>query len=335
VNAVTMRQLRGEVDELRAIVDGLRAELAREVRTERLVVVHPEDGRELVATRVLDGSVTLQVRWDEQAPQVSIGAGAEDDELAWVAIEDASGMQLAELGTTTVEAGTVGALTLHDALNGQDRQSVVVQLTADVDEGLVTTTRRLAPESAEMTIADTWALLDANRARLQRLRQPDVRDVAAMTGCGVCDECGTRLDDEQRCDECDPPVETSGALAVMAETDRVMANVMRRLDDAEQSTGSERAATTVVVGPETSAGMWADLMIAETAARGALHHVTRRALIFLDCGMPLDRALDAMRLDPDEWPARVEAFEAWRDENRRASARLHFTTTSSRGGEVR
>lgn len=72
--------LRGEVEQLRAELAALRAELAREVRTERLTVVHPDDGRPLVFTQRLDDSITLHVRWsdlDEQ-PAVELTSGVED-----------------------------------------------------------------------------------------------------------------------------------------------------------------------------------------------------------------------------------------------------------------
>lgn len=52
-----------ELLELRATVDQLRASLAKEIRTERLVVVHPDDGRELVHTERLPGSIALKVNW--------------------------------------------------------------------------------------------------------------------------------------------------------------------------------------------------------------------------------------------------------------------------------
>lgn len=58
-----LEQLRQEVVDLRLNIELLRAELAREVRTERLVVVHPDDGRALIATEVRTGSVALQVAW--------------------------------------------------------------------------------------------------------------------------------------------------------------------------------------------------------------------------------------------------------------------------------
>ena len=58
-----LQELRNEVDDLRRNIELLRAELAYEVRTERLVVVHPVDGRELITTTLLARSVTLNVSW--------------------------------------------------------------------------------------------------------------------------------------------------------------------------------------------------------------------------------------------------------------------------------
>jgi hypothetical protein len=55
--------LRAELDGLRAELDGLRTELATEVRTERIAVVHPDDGRELIYTDRLPDSIALNVGW--------------------------------------------------------------------------------------------------------------------------------------------------------------------------------------------------------------------------------------------------------------------------------
>lgn len=48
---------------LRTDNEALRKSLAKEVRTERLAVVHPDDGRELVWTDVLPECVSLTVSW--------------------------------------------------------------------------------------------------------------------------------------------------------------------------------------------------------------------------------------------------------------------------------
>lgn len=81
-------QLRHDIDELRSELAALRAELAREVRTERLVVVHPDDGRELVATTVLAEAVTLTVQWEPDEAAVMIGSDHESAEGpgAWLIV---------------------------------------------------------------------------------------------------------------------------------------------------------------------------------------------------------------------------------------------------------
>ena len=52
-----------ELLDLRSEIVQLRADLAREVRTERLAVIHPDDGRELISTKVLANSISLRVAW--------------------------------------------------------------------------------------------------------------------------------------------------------------------------------------------------------------------------------------------------------------------------------
>jgi hypothetical protein len=72
--------LHREIVELRAELEQLKASLAREVRTERLSVVHPDDGREVVYTTRRDESISLDVCWrsDEPGfPSVQVSSGRE------------------------------------------------------------------------------------------------------------------------------------------------------------------------------------------------------------------------------------------------------------------
>ena len=62
-----MQALCAELLEVRSQLRELRANLAKEIRTERLAVVHPDDGRELISTKVLPNSISLRVAWGSTA----------------------------------------------------------------------------------------------------------------------------------------------------------------------------------------------------------------------------------------------------------------------------
>lgn len=68
--------------------------------------------------------------------------------------------------------------------------------------------------------------------------------------------------------------------------------------------------------------MWADLLTTEIAAKSAQHHVTGRALVYVECGLPLDTVLDALKISRATWYRRVQAWEAWRLDNRAAGQRV-------------
>ena len=74
----TIEQLNAELDQLRNEIEELRVSLARELRTERLVIVHPVDGRELITTRVLGDSVSLNVEWMRDVASVALSSGYDD-----------------------------------------------------------------------------------------------------------------------------------------------------------------------------------------------------------------------------------------------------------------
>ncbi|MCU1359097.1 MAG: hypothetical protein JWN99_386 [Ilumatobacteraceae bacterium] len=76
--------LHREIVAVRAELAELRAGLQHEVRTQRLVVIHPDDGRELVYTHRLPDSIGLKVCWhddDPQFPSVAMMSGCESDDL--------------------------------------------------------------------------------------------------------------------------------------------------------------------------------------------------------------------------------------------------------------
>lgn len=73
---------------------------------------------------------------------------------------------------------------------------------------------------------------------------------------------------------------------------------------------------------ELAGAMWVDLFTSELAARSAQHHVTRRALVYLRCGMSIAEVLDALKIDEETWAERVEAYEVWSTENTAAAARM-------------
>ncbi|HWL44120.1 MAG TPA: hypothetical protein VNQ73_14355 [Ilumatobacter sp.] len=68
--------------------------------------------------------------------------------------------------------------------------------------------------------------------------------------------------------------------------------------------------------------VWCDLFLEDCKAKGALHRVTQRALLFVELGLPVSQVLDALKVDQAGWEARVAAYEAWRAENRAAADRV-------------
>ena len=72
--------------------------------------------------------------------------------------------------------------------------------------------------------------------------------------------------------------------------------------------------------PDTAGRMWVDLFLVELDARNAQHQVTRRALIYADCGMATERICDALKLTEPEWAMRVLEFRAHEAANRAAHA---------------
>jgi hypothetical protein len=70
------------------------------------------------------------------------------------------------------------------------------------------------------------------------------------------------------------------------------------------------------------AAMWTDLLAGELQARAAQHRITERALIYLDCGLPLAQVLDALKISRATWYRRVTALEEFQAENRSAARRM-------------
>ena len=69
-----------------------------------------------------------------------------------------------------------------------------------------------------------------------------------------------------------------------------------------------------------NAEMWCDLWMAERRARSAHYDVTRRAAMYVRlAGLPVEKVLDALEIDPATWAARLEDLEAWRNQNRAAA----------------
>lgn len=70
-----------------------------------------------------------------------------------------------------------------------------------------------------------------------------------------------------------------------------------------------------------SAAMWCDLVLSHIQAECAGLAVTRRAEIYMrSAGLPLDRVLDALRIDETDWNTRVAALRRSEEENSRALA---------------
>ncbi len=76
--------------------------------------------------------------------------------------------------------------------------------------------------------------------------------------------------------------------------------------------------------------MWTDLLTSEMAASSAQHKVTERASIYIATGLPLEKVLDALTISRATWYRRVDALNAWKDDNRAAARRI----TAAPGPEV-
>ena len=124
----------------------LAAELVamrRELRTERLVVVHPDDGRELVYTEVLGSSVSLNVQFYEEGhdhhSDVALVSVDDDEGEAHVSLagrEDIVAMLSANNCTTDYERSSTGDLMLqtetrHRNASDVERRPRTETLTAD------------------------------------------------------------------------------------------------------------------------------------------------------------------------------------------------------------
>lgn len=83
--------------------------------------------------------------------------------------------------------------------------------------------------------------------------------------------------------------------------------------------------------PETRGRAWADLFTEELSARSAQHRVTRRALTYIECGLPLDQALDALKLNDVAWDDRVTALLAWETQNRADADTFVITNRKDEG----
>ena len=70
------------------------------------------------------------------------------------------------------------------------------------------------------------------------------------------------------------------------------------------------------------AAMWTDLLTGEMQARSAQHRITERALIYMDCGLPLSQVLDALKISRATWYRRVTALEEFHAENRVAARQI-------------
>lgn len=68
--------------------------------------------------------------------------------------------------------------------------------------------------------------------------------------------------------------------------------------------------------------MWADLLTSEISAASAQHEVTGRAVLYIDCGLPLDQVLDALKVSRATWYRRVVAWGEWKEANRVAAQKL-------------
>jgi hypothetical protein len=65
-----------------------------------------------------------------------------------------------------------------------------------------------------------------------------------------------------------------------------------------------------------NARMWADLLTSDIAAKSAHFHVTDRAILYIEAGLPLAQVLDALKISRPTWYRRVREHEVKREENR-------------------
>jgi hypothetical protein len=77
--------------------------------------------------------------------------------------------------------------------------------------------------------------------------------------------------------------------------------------------------TPAIQRAKDEADMWVDLMTSELRAKSAQHQVTKRADMYIRlAGLPVEKVLDALKIDAETWAARLADLEAWRTENRAA-----------------
>lgn len=145
---VTIDQLRREVAELRHELAVLREDLAREVRTGRLVVAHP-DGREMIHTIVDDETVTLYVgERTGTSPFCELSAtrmlDTSDASVAVIAGGDVVA-HLVGIGYANESDGRgYGAMHLRDAQYRAQMSSEVTTLDLSAAGGLVVESGQLA-----------------------------------------------------------------------------------------------------------------------------------------------------------------------------------------------
>jgi hypothetical protein len=62
--------------------------------------------------------------------------------------------------------------------------------------------------------------------------------------------------------------------------------------------------------------MWAELLMRRIEADSARFRLMEEAILFRECGMPIERLCDALKIDRSQWYRRVAAHEAEREQNR-------------------
>jgi len=61
---------------------------------------------------------------------------------------------------------------------------------------------------------------------------------------------------------------------------------------------------------ESEVKAWADLLFAELAWKQEREHITTRAQLYIEAGLPLERVLDALKLSRSGWYKRIATVEA-------------------------
>ena len=116
-------------DDLAEFVQAICGELLamrKELRTERLVVVHPDDGRELITTDLLPSSIALRVAWlpecDPHVTDAVMVSHCDGPSAAYSAVYASGAGDVMTMLTATAETDDEGTLQAEGDLTVESRR---------------------------------------------------------------------------------------------------------------------------------------------------------------------------------------------------------------------